>query len=638
MSVKQKQVFAKINVLASKMKESLMSLDIKLLSIFISVFSVSVFSIAIIIVLMGLPIWNQKPFLSFIIANSSIQYNLLITFKSIIMPTIIVSIPSIVISIMLFGELSELYKCISIESYNEEENISRVRKRGLLFPLISILVIYVFGDMLFKFLNIYNPMEYYSKLGWIVMPLLVIANNAFIFREIVFGSKKLIAEREERREEEKKRLKADTDECLKKIDSRYIEKMNLIVDGYKKNYIYYNNEEFGDIIESVNSSKYVKSLELVLDGKNLTCKASNENIVKCTNEEKKELIYSSMKQIESKYSADLDSDKRLNDAIENIRSKYNYLTCETFIKKEISKNNIKWNSLKFFDMASVEYNNIASSRIDVLRDIDKYLTSRISYLFSSYKIANAGVAGEEKVNKELNKYSDEFINISNKAINLKKFNYIKDEHVMEVDNIVISSRGVFVLEIKNKGESKSGKLNNNSKILIEPEGRWVTVDKNNNKELWSWTPVEQNRTHVKNIRDIINSNLGLKKGDDNYIEPIGVIVIANDTVDIENRSDECVSRVSKLYDIFNKGGNIELSEEQMLKIKDIFDCINDEPTRYPVIDVYSEMLRIECILQEIRLESESIMKDFSDLRNLIEDYSKEVSSRISKYNDDIGKI
>lgn len=619
MSVKQKQVFATINQLTSKIKNDVMSCKIKALSIFISVFSVFIFSSAITLLLMGLTIWNEKSFLSSIISNTSIQYNLLIIFRDLVIPSVIIAIPSIVISIMLFGELAKLHESVSSEKYDTKENLSKIRKRGILFPMCSLLGIYIFGDMVLNFMYISSPVDYYATLGWIVMPLLVIANDIFIFREVVFNYKELKLEH--------------MNKTLKAIDDKYISKMNAIMNKCKKDMIVYDNSEFKNIINSAESRNNIDSLELVLENGKLICKANKENIIKCTNGEKKEAFLSSMKQIESRYCIDLNSNTKLKDAFDNIKKKYDVSAHENFVKEIISKNSVRWYDLKFISKVNSEYSKIVNSRLNILNDIEEYSSRRISYLFDNYKIAKAGVDGEENVNKELDKYSDEFINITNKAINLDNFDCVKDEYVMEVDNVVISRNGVFVIEVKNRGDNKHKTLNDSDKILIEREGRWIIVDRNNNKSLWEWNPSEQNGIHIKNLKDIINSKLGLNNCDDSYIEPISIIVIANDKINIDNKSDEYVIRASKLYDTISKNGNMKLTESQMLNIKKVLDDINDEPNRYPAINVYDEVVKIDSVLSKIGLEASNISSDFSELKCLIEDYAREINDRISKYKE-----
>ncbi len=295
-----------------------------------------------------------------------------------------------------------------------------------------------------------------------------------------------------------------------------------------------------------------------------------------------------------------------------------------------------------------DFSNHLRVRAKIADDmIFKYLKSRVSYLFDAYKNASTGVYGEQQVSNELNKYKDEFINIESKTFNLKYIDFIDGNYKMECDNILITRHGVFVLETKNKGnnsviiDKSTGKQLVKYYLHIENEGRWVQRYENGKVEVWERNPVVQNRDHIIKLRKIINTHLGLDIDDDNYVDVKGIIVIANDTLEIKNDPQiKNICRVNKIYEsITEHPRNKYLTTAKMKEIEDIINLYNTpehSPDRFGAINVYNELNELENQIKEycnfensdFINEVYEVTSDFANIRNNIFNELDEVKEEL----------
>ena len=171
-----------------------------------------------------------------------------------------------------------------------------------------------------------------------------------------------------------------------------------------------------------------------------------------------------------------------------------------------------------------------------------------------------GERGEDLVLENLNKTKFKYIIRSSVVLPA----VTEDSQTAETDAYVITPKGVFVLEVKNKG-------NKNAKIEISKDGRWrelyngrvthVYGEKKRDK-----TPAEQNIIHKMNTEAFLKQN-GFE---DVPLYP--VVVFANNEVTIENESHDVVLRNSALISYIEsiEGLNL-LSREEMEDIAALFD-------------------------------------------------------------------
>ena len=95
-------------------------------------------------------------------------------------------------------------------------------------------------------------------------------------------------------------------------------------------------------------------------------------------------------------------------------------------------------------------------------------------------IMGAGLTGEKNVNKELDMYKDMFVNIPNVRFEV-------DGQTVESDNILISKKGIFTVEVKNF--SPKG----NYGLHITKDGQWLKVLENGRTEPMKDVASQMNR-------------------------------------------------------------------------------------------------------------------------------------------------
>lgn len=245
---------------------------------------------------------------------------------------------------------------------------------------------------------------------------------------------------------------------------------------------------------------------------------------------------------------------------------------------------VKWNILKYKTMYA------------------QYLTSRLEITKKEYESEMYGRIGEENTINTTNTF-DNCIAIHNVILPAKDGN--GKEYLFEIDTLLITTRGIFILEVKNYGS------NGNYELKIDGTGRWSTYYPAKNKEIVRENPNKQNNMHVINFNKFINKHLPQYNGE---LDANGVIVIGNDNIKItqENPSKN-LKRVDELYNYIKEHQNKVFSMDQ---VKEIADCIEkskrniDKP--YPINDFYDEFKNnIITIRDDLKLMNEILSYDRS---------------------------
>ena len=396
-------------------------------------------------------------------------------------------------------------------------------------------------------------------------------------------------------------------ESLKNTYVSKLDKETSSLDNLAPDYIYYNfkNQMYAENRKNL----YSYSLEVRYDKCQLN--KNKTYIKKYTNDEKYKSLSNQIEDITTRFQV-----SNLDDLVIKFKNlvNSNIDTCLTL--NEVLTDLYSNNKLR-----------LSTDLGYLTRDVYDLVEHRVNYLQNEYSSSKLGYDGECRVNRELDNYNDEFINIKGKTFNLSKIDYFNENYTMECDNILITRHGVFVLETKNKGEYSTykdnlGRLHSRYKLIIEEEGRWVKEYPNGSKEIWENDPVSQNRNHILKLKKIINSSLGLTPDDDDYINVKGIVVIANDNLEIVNNSIHSIVRVNNIYEEITQKHKRIYDKEKMMKIKSIIDSFHiDEhpPVRYDTIDVYEELCNLENSLKSTYPE------------NLVSNYFKIINDTISEY-------
>lgn len=312
---------------------------------------------------------------------------------------------------------------------------------------------------------------------------------------------------------------------------------------------------------------------------------------------------------ENKFSTDDIINKKLGNNL------YNKLSEKTKLLIEKQENN----NLNIKNLISSEFIYDDVNEIFELRKSFKnYLESRSKDIETLMKVANRGKEGEDTVNNYLKQYDVEFTNLPNIRLEI-------DGNSIENDNILITRHGIFVIEVKNL--SPEGKYS----IEIEKNGRWLKHFPNNKQEIIDMDATKQNDRHIAYLNKFINRELG--RGVDDYIHVNGVVAIANDKIDIDDKSDQHVYRFTGIYRHIIKHPII-FTQKEMEKIEKIILANNLPPKKYPMVDFIKEIdhnvLYFDRKTRDIDVDYLNNVKNILDLyKDKIESLNEEIEKDLS---------
>lgn len=207
--------------------------------------------------------------------------------------------------------------------------------------------------------------------------------------------------------------------------------------------------------------------------------------------------------------------------------------------------------------------------------LNEYFNCKGDLMVDEVTALRLGVEGEEIVNSHLKMYDDEIINLSNIRLEV-------EGNSIENDNILLTPYGIFVLEVKNFGSTGSYSLK------ISKDGKWSKVFKNGTTESIEYNPTLQNERHTRYLQRYINKVLNRAPEDKDYIKVYGLVIIANNEINIDNDSEQPIFRVSEIYRQISKNNSI-FNQEELLNIKEIIVKDNLPPKKFPGYDYLSEI-------------------------------------------------
>ena len=235
-------------------------------------------------------------------------------------------------------------------------------------------------------------------------------------------------------------------------------------------------------------------------------------------------------------------------------------------------------NLEEIKMLSNKYGSYLESCFNKKREFVKLCAERVEYTKQQLKSAKIGREGEEYVDNELSLY-DNFYNLSNIRIEVKDSN--GNLQSIENDNIVITTYGVFVLEVKNFG------IIADYDIEIERDGRWLKRPRNSGHVEIMKSATSQNNRHIALLNRYINKILN--RSIDSYIDVDGIVVIANDKINIKNESaNQKIFRASEVYPYIRKQ-SIKLNKNEMDLLKNSLLRDKLPIKKYPIYDYRREL-------------------------------------------------
>lgn len=215
--------------------------------------------------------------------------------------------------------------------------------------------------------------------------------------------------------------------------------------------------------------------------------------------------------------------------------------------------------------------------------------------------ARIGIRGEHSVDRELDLYRDKLLNLSNIRL-------IVEGNTVESDNLVLSERGIFCIEVKNFGVGHGG-----GTIKISKDGLWTRYSAEGDvMEVDDIT--SQTYRHIGLTQRFLNEELKRQGIKLSYLNINPIIVFVNPAIKIDNQSDVPVLRLSSIYhhiSTFKTDNRID--EKYWGVIENILNTHNQGSKPYPVKlcadkiiqnyrEVYNKLRYFDCIDKRVNLE------------------------------------
>lgn len=583
-----------------------------------------------------------------------IAHKTLLNMQYKVIPVLMVLIPCFIVGYIFNKGFISKIQFLKKESPENSLSFLDYLFRIVIVGVILIIVIkfFVSPNVLDKIANEEKMMKYLYKDGIILGVILVILSSNLVFYDIHCLYVDTICKKKTEELNERYILK------FQNLNKKYTTLVEKLIN---KSTFTYDNSEMIEFLEKENEKENdfdndkEENFNLLLEksGDVLKYKKTKDFIKYGTNEDKY-FKFSNQKVF---------MEKRYNSLEEGEVQKYfdDFLMpdlCNQILSRVTYISNNYLNTTNESELGS--YVSILKTDLknltDLNRDVKLYINNRLRYLKNSYSSAEKGYNGELRVEKELDKYKDYIINIPNKCFNFKYIDFIPEDYTMECDNILITQKGIFVIETKNNKEDsiyvdeRTGKIRNKCVLHIESDGRWVYKDESKNSDWYKVlkkTPVEQNRDHVLKLQKIINHHLGYDRFNDNYIEIKGVIVMANNNLKIQNDLSDSIDvcRPDSIFETIMKYPKNPLFTEEMIeRVKSIINSYKEDihkPVLYDFIDVNKELEDLEYKLKNILSSKEYYVKLGDTLNGYYEEYQvieKEFSSQWKDIQKDLQSI
>lgn len=215
------------------------------------------------------------------------------------------------------------------------------------------------------------------------------------------------------------------------------------------------------------------------------------------------------------------------------------------------------------------FDELSSLYMTYKKNLDEYI--------GDSKRTHIGAEGEQEVVRELKFFSNQLRLLENIRLEV-------NGQSIESDLIIVCKQGIFIVEVKNLGVS--GKYG----IAIEKDGRWKKVYRDGTSENMA-SVSKQNVRHLHGVETIVNKALG----GNSDISAHSIIVLANDTIDIQNESDAVVVRKTEIVNEIRKHDKV-LSDEQIEQICRILTERNLPPLPYDMENWFKKVVLLHAEL------------------------------------------
>lgn len=267
---------------------------------------------------------------------------------------------------------------------------------------------------------------------------------------------------------------------------------------------------------------------------------------------------------------------------------------------DIENTNIPYLKREFYDL--LHDLNIDLDVLDVYRSMHKRLPYQLKSIREGYKekmaVIGAGNRGEKRVNDEL----DQFDGFSRYMSNLR---LEVNGQSIETDNVLFSTKGIFLFEVKNFSEN--GKYG----LRITKDGQWQRVQSDGSASPMKMDVTAQHNRHVLFMEKMIREQWRqLYNEEAPFIKLNPLIVIANDKIMVENQTDLAIIRISQIYHHVQKS-NEHLSQDTLSKLWNILETNKLPLKEYPVQDYSKDLAEYYKVMCQLEKLCEEMAEAFS---------------------------
>lgn len=175
----------------------------------------------------------------------------------------------------------------------------------------------------------------------------------------------------------------------------------------------------------------------------------------------------------------------------------------------------------------------------------------------------------------------------------------------EIDAIVISKHGIFLLEIKNMGDEYS-----KYKLIIAPDGQFLYKYPNGKTIPYH----DRNVAYQMQLHYSVFTQMTADISQSIYPYVDSVLVFSNDDIQIENESSLQIVRANTMFQYFYDKikQNKKLSEDQLKSINKAIETNSAQAKKHQILDVYTTLQDLIRWGMQILLEYQKIVYCLKD--------------------------
>ena len=225
---------------------------------------------------------------------------------------------------------------------------------------------------------------------------------------------------------------------------------------------------------------------------------------------------------------------------------------------------------KTYYVLSNQYSNNFELPLKVIANQRRNVKLMIEQLYTNANLLYQNNKSKEYLNETVSLFEKQAINLSGITLSI-------DDEAIEYDNILITNRGVFIIDIRTFDTSSP------FEFLVDRDGSWlkrIYVDNSQSRleALDVHAPYENTRNLLK-VEKLIN--LELNNPLDQYIEVNHIVIVANDDLRLDNHSTQTIIRVGELMSSL-RSHPIIFSEERMKQIEETLHRKQKISISYPI--------------------------------------------------------